>query len=141
MENKTNKFSKFINKNGLWLAAVAIPVVIIVLVLINAISYAVNDDPHGVNVEQVVEGIKLSDGVIIQENGIYNYSAKVTNTNQDTTHVEYLKLSLYDNNDNKIVTLYGYVGRDLQPEESTQIYASVDKDISATNDVEVELQK
>lgn len=135
-ENKTKK-----NNILYWVAGI-IPVIILVLVIVSAISYAANDDNNnqGINSEQVINGIKVSDGIIVQENGIYNYSAKATNTNEETTHVEYLTLSLYNSNNEKIVTLYGYIGKDLAKDESVPILASVDKDVSNATKVEIEVK-
>ena len=129
------------NKKLYWIAGI-LSVVILVLVIVSAISYAANDgnNAQAISSEQTINGIKVSDGIVVQENNIYNYSAKATNTNEETTHVEYLTLSLYNSNNDKIVTLYGYVGKDLAKDESVPILASVDKDISSATKIEIEVK-
>ena len=119
-----------------------IPILILVIVLINTVSYSKNDaQPNNISQEQVVEGIKVSEAIIIQDKGLSNYTAKVTNTKEETTKVEGLTITFYDSNNKKITTLYGYVGRELEPNETISISASVDNDLKEANRVEIELKK
>lgn len=119
-----------------------IPIIIVAVVLINTVTYSKNEaTPNNISQEQVVEGIRVSEAIIIQDKGLSNYTAKVTNTKEEATKVEGLTLTFYDSNNKKITTLYGYVGRVLEPNETTSISASVDNDLKEANRVEIELKK
>ena len=131
------------NKKQLIMVATIIPILIVALILIINVSYSVDKDESnlGINKEQIVEGIKVSEGIIIQDKDLYTYSAKVTNTNKEKTHVEYLTFVFEDKDNKRIITLYGYVGKDLEENESVPVLASVDKDISNASKVEIEVKK
>lgn len=121
-----------------------IPIIILILVIVINITYSANEEGTNVNnitQEQVVEGIKISEGLIIQDKGIYNYTAKVTNTTSTTSYIEYITLSFYDKDNKKLTTLYGYVGREVAPNEEVPVSASVDKNITSATRVDIEVKK
>ena len=131
------------NTKLLMILAIAIPIVIGVLLLVKNVAYSENKDntTTGINKEQIVEELKISDGLVIQEKGLYTYTANVTNTKEEAYNINYLTFTFYDKENNKIATLYGYVGRELAGKESVPILASVDKDITGATKVEIELKK
>ena len=143
MVKKMKEMIKKMNKKQLIMVATIIPILIVALILIINVSYSVDKDESnlGINKEQIVEGIKVSEGIIIQDKDLYTYSAKVTNTNKEKTHVEYLTFVFEDKDNKRIITLYGYVGKDLEENESVPVLASVDKDISNASKVEIEVKK
>ena len=142
MVKKMKEMIKKMNKKQLIMVATIIPILIVALILIINVSYSVDKDESnlGINKEQIVEGIKVSEGIIIQDKDLYTYSAKVTNTNKEKTHVEYLTFVFEDKDNKRIITLYGYVGKDLEENESVPVLASVDKDISNASKVEIEVK-
>lgn len=143
MKKKENKMDK---KKLIMLISI-IPLLIIVLILVNNISYSVNDNKNdstntqSIKNEQVVEGLKISDNLIIQDKKLYTYTTNVTNTTTETKKVEQLLFTFYDKENKKIVTLYGYIGREIEPNETVSVSASVDKDITKSEKLEIELMK
>lgn len=144
MEKKKQKKMSDILKNKKTIIAIAIliPVLIAVIVLLNNVSYSEKENPNlqSINKEQIVEGLKISEGLIIKDKGLSNYTANVTNTTSESKKVEYVTFTFYDKDNKNIVTLYGYVGRELAAEESVQVSASVDKDITAAEKVEISVK-
>lgn len=143
MKKKENKMDK---KKLIMLISI-IPLLILVLILVNNISYSVNDNKNdstntqSIKNEQVVEGLKISDNLIIQDKKLYTYTTNVTNTTTETKKVEQLLFTFYDKDNKKIVTLYGYIGREIEPNETVSVSASVDKDITKSEKLEIELMK
>ena len=143
MKKKENKMDK---KKLIMLISI-IPLLILVLILVNNISYSVNDNKNdstntqSIKNEQVVEGLKISDNLIIQDKKLYTYTTNVTNTTTETKKVEQLLFTFYDKENKKIVTLYGYIGREIEPNETVSVSASVDKDITKSEKLEIELMK
>ena len=142
-ERKNNIMDNILNKRNIIALLVLIPLLVAVIILINTTSYGVNETNNnmGINKEQIVEKLKVSDGIVIQDKGIFTYSANVTNTDEETKEINYLTLSFYDKENNKIVTLYGYIGKKLEPNETVPVLASVDKDISSASSIKIELNK
>ena len=143
MKKKENKMDK---KKLIMLISI-IPLLILVLILVNNISYSVNDNKNdstntqSIKNEQVVEGLKISDNLIIQDKKLYTYTTNVTNTTTETKKVDQLLFTFYDKENKKIVTLYGYIGREIEPNETVSVSASVDKDITKSEKLEIELMK
>ena len=145
-KNKTtekNMLKNIMKDKRIVMVIMLIPILLLVLVLVNNISYSANkgENTNNINAEQTVEGIKVSEGLIIQDKGIYNYTAKVTNTKETKEKIEFLELIFYDKDNNKITTLYGYIGREIETNESTIVSASVDKDITKANRVVISVNK
>ena len=143
MKKKKNKMDK---KKLIMLISI-IPLLILVLIIVNNISYSVNDNKNdstntqSIKNEQVVEGLKISDNLIIQDKKLYTYTTNVTNTTTETKKVEQLLFTFYDKDNKKIVTLYGYIGREIEPNETVFVSASVDKDNTESEKLEIELMK
>ena len=138
-----DKMKEMIKNKKIVMVIGLIPIVLLVLILVVNITNSANDggtNVNNINSEQVVEGIKISEGLIIQDKGIYNYTAKVTNTTEATKKVDYVSLTFYDKDNKKLITLYGYVGRDVKTNEEVPISASVDKDITGATRVEIEVK-
>ena len=141
------KKEKKMDKKKLIMLISIIPLLILVLILVNNISYSVNDNKNdstntqSIKNEQVVEGLKISDNLIIQDKKLYTYTTNVTNTTTETKKVEQLLFTFYDKDNKKIVTLYGYIGREIEPNETVSVSASVDKDITKSEKLEIELMK
>ncbi len=119
---------------------------ILVIILIIAVSYNIikrrpKPSLYNINKEQVVDGIKVTDGMIIQENGLYTYTVNVTNIKEELNYVDHLSFTFYDKDNNKIINLSGYIGRELKPNETIPASASVDKNIKDANRVEIEVKK
>ena len=123
MKKKENKMDK---KKLIMLISI-IPLLILVLILVNNISYSVNDNKNdstntqSIKNEQVVEGLKISDNLIIQDKKLYTYTTNVTNTTTETKKVDQLLFTFYDKENKKIVTLYGYIGREIEQNETVSV--------------------
>ena len=97
-----------------------VSVIIIAFVIVNSFSNSADeDDTYNINKEQIIDGIKISDGLIIQDKGLNTYTANITNTKSEIDHVERISFNFYDKESKKIITLYGYVGKDLSSNETT----------------------
>ena len=113
---------------------------ILVIILIIAVAYNIikrrpKPSLYNINKEQVI------DGIIIQENGLYTYTVNVTNIKDELNYVDHLSFTFYDKDNNKIINLSGYIGRELKPNETIPASASVDKNIKDANRVEIEVKK
>ena len=72
------------------------------------------------------ETIKLSDIDLNKEDGTYTANLSVT----ENQYINYIKINVLDENQENIVTLIGYVGRDVNTGDSIKISAATDEDIS-----------
>ena len=69
------------------------------------------------------------------EDGVSTLTVNVTNENKEAYSLKYVEIKLTDSSDN-VTTLIGYIGEALSSDETRIITASVDKDISDSNNLE-----
>lgn len=90
-------------------------------------------------VDANVEGIKIYNVDMKQEDGITRYDATIKAT-EDIT-IKYINIIIKDENNDEIVRLLGYVGTNLKKNEIKEIEASTDADLENAYIIEYEVVK
>ena len=89
--------------------------------------------------DQTVDGLKIKNFSIANENDESYISFVVENTLSTEINVEHIKVSLYDKDDYLILELYGYVGETLSSKGTKNVV--VESDIDLSNIVRVVYEK
>ena len=93
-----------------------------------------------VNEDQVVDGLKIENiSLITDEKGMSKFTATVTNGNKTAYNISSLKIILKDSKNKKVQTLVGYIGKELEPEQMTEINASTAADLSTVVSVKFDI--
>ena len=85
--------------------------------------------------DKEIEGLEIKEINLEYNEGVSTYTAKVTNTNSNDYNLKYIEIIFKDEN-NEETKLIGYIGNTLQKNETKEIKASIDKDV--TNSVKLE---
>ena len=80
------------------------------------------------------ETIKLSDIDLNKEEGIYTANLSVS----EEQYINYIKINILNENKETMVTLIGYVGRNVKIGDSIKISAATDEDISKYDSITYE---
>ena len=126
---KSEKYRKWV---------VGISVLMIALAAFIAYSILGMGDPKFDDVS-VTDNITISDIHVLTEEGVTTYTGTLTVKENET--IDGIKINILDKNNEVIVTLIGYVGRNVTPNDSISIKASTDEDISDMNNITYELTK
>lgn len=78
------------------------------------------------NEEDLLANLHFNDVKVVEENGLYTYTSTLTVDEKD--NVDTIKINFYQA-DTKITTLYGYVGREVIPEDKINLEASTNINI------------
>ncbi len=78
----------------------------------------------GIIAEATYQGLQFSNISLISENGYSTFTADVTNTTQTNSEIANVNIVLKDKNGNELITLRGYIGSALAPNETRTITAS-----------------
>lgn len=96
---------------------------------------------EGVVEDKIVDGLKIADTTLTVKDNVSRLVTNVyNNTSSDYILNEY-KISVYDKDDNIIITLPGYVGEVIESGKTKIIDSSVDKDLSNAVRIEFEVIK
>ena len=87
----------------------------------------------------ITDNITISDIHILTEEGVTTYTGTLTVKESET--INGVKIKIIDKDEKEIVTLIGYVGKNVNTNEEIKIKASTDEDISNMNDIIYELIK
>ena len=87
----------------------------------------------------ITDNITISDIHILTEEGVTTYTGTLTVKESET--INGVKINILDENKEVIVTLIGYVGRNVLPDSSISVKASTDEDISNMHSITYELIK
>ena len=90
---------------------------------------------------QVVAKLKITDGKISKDNGLYVYSVNVDNPTKKPIYVESFKFVFYDKNNKKAATLFATVDSEIKPNHSLLVMAHTDYDLKNANRVEIKINK
>ena len=90
--------------------------------------------------DREIEGLKIEEVNLEYNENESIYTAKVTNITDDSYHLKYINIDFFDENDEKI-TLIGYIGESLEKNETKEIKASIDKDITNSTKLEYSIVK
>ena len=76
-----------------------------------------------------IEGLKIEEVSLEYDGEASIYTAKITNTNSSTYNLKYIEL-VFKNEDESTNKLIGYIGKNIDSNETKEIKASIDKDIT-----------
>ena len=74
--------------------------------------------------EETYENLKMSNIIMITDNGYTTFTADVTNTGEDALEYDNVNIELRDEEGNIVVVLLGNIGEDLKANETRTISAS-----------------
>ena len=131
-----NKLKDFINNLPDRAKAVTASGFIIALVVsIMIIGTSLSSPDSTILQNKEIEGLEIKEINLEYNEGVSTYTAKITNTNENSYNLKYIEIIFKDENENE-TKLIGYVGNTLEKDETKEIKSSIDKDI--TNAVSVE---
>ena len=129
------------NKKVIIIGAIAALAIIIGLIIFGIIYRYKLLHENNIGKTQVVGKLKISDGFIINDDGIYTYTVNVTNPTKKSIKVDYLLFTFYDKDNEKMTKLLGPVDRTIKSDETIQVSSSVDRDLTKANRVKIEVKK
>ena len=153
MKKKLNEFKKFIMKHKK--AAIAIAAVILIAVVAIVILVVNNNKDNkttkkeedkliantnaGIIKEEEFKGLKFSNITLIKGKGtdVYTLSMDVTNATNETSNITQVDIPIKNKKGEVEVTLLGYIGEDLKPNETRTITASASIDLSKSATKEI----
>lgn len=86
--------------------------------------------------EQDFEGLKINNVSLITEGETSVFTADVVNTTSENIEVKSFDIIMKDANGNEVITLLGYIGNTIAPNNSSTITSSVEMDLSNVVTVE-----
>ena len=129
------------NKKGLIIIIISVLVIVIGITAFGLIyRYKLLHD-NNISKTQVVSKLKISDGHIINDDGIYTYTVRVTNPTKKSVKVDSMLFTFYDKKNKKIAKLMGPVYATIKKDETIVVQASVDTSLKNANRVEIEVKK
>ena len=84
----------------------------------------------GIIKSEEYQGLEFSNITLIKENDIYTLTADVKNTSKEVNKTMMVDIPIKDKKGNVIITLLGYIGKELAPGETVTISASTGADLS-----------
>ncbi len=84
----------------------------------------------GVVKDEVYQGLKFTNATLIKDKGIYTLSVDVKNESKEKSTVTMVNIPIKDKDGNEIITLLGYIGKELGPGETATVTASTSADLS-----------
>lgn len=85
--------------------------------------------------EDLLNNIHINDVKVIYEDGLSTYYGTLTVDEKE--NIDTIKINVYQD-DNKLATLYGYIGREVNPDDRISIEANTNVDLSNYNKIEYE---
>ena len=126
------------NKKNIPILSIILVIVLGVVIYFVGPSVATKDST--ILRDQEVEGLSFTNGDLKVEKGISTLTVNVTNTNKETYSLKYIEIKVEDDKDNELV-LIGYVGESIESNETKQVTASIDKDITNSTSLEYIINK
>ncbi len=90
--------------------------------------------------DKVVEGLSFKNANLEYQNETSTFKVEVTNQNTETYNLKYIEIIFTDEN-NTETKLIGYIGDKLDSEETKEIVASIDKDITNSTKLDYSIIK
>ncbi len=103
--------------------------------IITVIGISVAKPSDGDFPNQVVEGLSFENANLKTEDGITTFTAEIVNESGNIITLKTININIKNASD-EIITLIGYVGEQLETNESKLITASIDKEITDASQVE-----
>ena len=95
----------------------------------------------GVIKDEEFHGLKFTNTVLVKKGNIYTLSMDVKNTSKETVNVTSVDIPIKDKKGDEIITLLGYIGKELKPDEQVTIIASTSTDLSKAYTKEIAERK
>jgi len=132
-----NKIKELIKKYQLPILITSFSILAVVVILIGS-SFA---DPNiGYLRNQTVDGLSFENAELVYENGVTTFTVEVYNESGEKYSLKNISINLKDKN-GKVTTLIGYIGENLDEDEAKLIRASIDQDLSSTENLEYIVNK
>ena len=138
MKQTISEIKRFMNNNKKTLTIVFSIIVIFVVVFIIGKSFA--DPNSGYLRNQTVDGLSFENANLVYEEGITTFTVEVYNENDTKIDLKTISINL-KNPDGEITTLVGYIGESLEIDEGKLITASIDDDLTDSNNLEYVINK
>ena len=91
--------------------------------------------------DQTVEGLSFENANLEVENGVSTYTVEVTNDLDKEYTLKNINIIFKDGSGQEIETLLGYIGENLEVEETKVIDASIDKELTDIVKIEYVINK
>ena len=91
--------------------------------------------------EQTVEGLKIGNVDLNVIDGISSFGASVTNTTEKDVVIEQIDVTIKDKDGKALITLPGYIGGTIKPNESKNIISTTDMDLSKADSVSYKINR
>lgn len=91
--------------------------------------------------EKEVEGIKITKTSLVYKDGMSKLTSTVTNTTNEDKEVKSFNIDVKGETGYTVITLLGYVGATLKPNESRVIESNVSMDLTTAIDITYTLNK
>ena len=113
------------NTKGLIISALILGLGILLILIGNSIA----STETTILQDKIIEGLSFENASLEYINDASTFKVSVTNKNTDAYNLKYIEIIFKDENDNTN-KLIGYIGDSLESEETKEIVASIDKDIT-----------
>ncbi len=131
---------------------IAVIAVIVVVALAGVIMLIVNNNKkeeskkEAITAKEVIKdetfnGLNFTNTTLIKENGQYTLQMSVTNPSSKKIDLEEVNIVLKDKEGNEIVTLLGFIGDPMKPNETRTVTSSVSMDLSKVKSKTIEAKK
>ena len=90
--------------------------------------------------DKVVEGLSFENASLEYQNNTRTFKVEVTNTNSDPYNLKYIEIIFTDEKDQE-EKLIGYIGEEIKNEETREITASIDKDLTKSTKLKYSIIK
>ena len=129
--NKMTEEGKVVTLSGLFIS---------LILVVGLIGVSIASPNSTILSDREIEGLKITEVNLEYSGNESIYTAKVTNTNDNSYNLKYINIEFFDENNEKS-TLIGYIGETLEKNETKEIKASIDKDITNSTKLEYSIVK
>ena len=98
-------------------------------------------DKKDVVKEQEIDGIKISNVNLNVIDGLSTYTATVTNTTDKNISIEDIDIIIKDKEEKELVSMLGYIGGTIKPNDKKEIISTTDLDLNDANSIIYKINK
>lgn len=92
-------------------------------------------------VDQVIDGVKISNINLDIQNGETTITAVAHNTTSENLYLRYIDIVFYDKNNNEIASSFFYIDKNISVDGVEALQTSISSDISNTDRIEFKISK
>lgn len=92
-------------------------------------------------VDQVIDGVKISNINLDIQNGETTITAVAHNTTSENLYLAYIDVVFYDKNNNEIASSFFYIDKNISVDGVEALQTSISSDISNTDRIEFKISK